>query len=145
MDLRYLIATEGISMDIRQTHVVLRAKNFERTSAFYGETLSLPRLRSWESQEDRGACFLAGSAEIEVRGRLRSELGDLRDEAYEYQGPDHKITLTFIVASAEKAYEELLFRDRNIPGGLRQSSDGTMLFETHDPDGVKILYRESDF
>jgi hypothetical protein len=33
-------------------------------------------------------------------------------------------------------------RERNIPGGLREDPAGGILFETHDPDGVKILFRE---
>jgi len=80
---------------------------------------------------------------VEILGRSRGEIGDLRDEAYEYQGPQHKITLCFLVPSAERAYEELHFREKNIPGGLRQDVDGTLIFETHDPDGVKIQFRES--
>lgn len=128
-------------MDILQTRFVLRAKSFERTVHFYGETLALPRLSSWDREDGRGASFQLGQAVVEVLGRNR-ELGDLRDEAYEYQGPQHKIHLSLQVPSADEAYQELLFRDKNIPGGLRYDADGTLLFETHDPDGVKILFRE---
>lgn len=128
-------------MEIQQTRVVLKARNFDRTTAFYGETLAFPRLSNWEREDSRGACFLAGQAVIEVHGRATAELGDLRDEAYDYQGPDQKMTLTLLVPSAEKAYEELQFRQKNIPGGLRKDVDGTLLFETHDPDGVKICFR----
>lgn len=130
-------------MDILQTRFVLRAKSFERTVHFYGETLALPRLSSWDREDGRGAAFQAGQAVVEVLGRNRTELGDLRDEAYDYQGPEHKIHLSLLVPSAEEAYRELLFRDKNIPGGLRHDADGTLLFETRDPDGVKILFRES--
>lgn len=128
-------------MEIQQTRVVVKARNFDRTTAFYGETLALPRLSNWEREDGRGACFLAGQAVIEVRGRVKTELGDLRDEAYDYEGPDQKLTISFLVPSAEKAYEELQFREKNIPGGLRKDVDGTLLFETHDPDGVKITFR----
>lgn len=131
-------------MEIRQARFVLRTKNFDRTTQFYGETLALPRLTSWEREDGRGACFQAGPAVIEILGRSREETGDLRDELYDYHGPKHKITLTFLVPSAEKAYEELLFRDKNIPGGLRTDVDGTLLFETHDPDGVKIFFRQAE-
>ena len=50
----------------------------------------------------------------------------------------------FVVPSAEKIYEELIFRNRNIPGGLHKDAGGAMVFETHDPDGVRILFRQTD-
>jgi hypothetical protein len=129
-------------MDIRQFRVVIRAKSFERTCRFYGETLALPRLQNWEREDARGALYQAGTAVIEVLGRPVDREPNLRDEDFDFQGPKHKATLVMAVASAEKAYEELLFRDRNIPGGLRRDSDGSLIFETHDPDGLKIVYKQ---
>ena len=66
-----------------------------------------------------------------------------RDESFDYQGPEQKLTVVLTVTSAEKAYEDLIFRDRNIPGGLRPDPDGALVFETHDPDGVKIDFRQT--
>ncbi len=130
-------------MEISQFRAVLRARRYDRTCRFYGEVLSLPRLRSWENRRGRGAIFQAGPGLIEVQGRSRDQESG-RDAAHDYQGPDHKLTLTLVVPSAEQAYERLLLRDRNIPGGLLTLADGTLAFETHDPDGVRILLREPD-
>ncbi|MEZ5314445.1 MAG: VOC family protein [Thermoanaerobaculia bacterium] len=127
-------------MEIRQFRVVLRAHDFDRTCSFYGETLALPRLQSWDRENGRGALYQAGTGVIEVLGRAHSD-GSGRDERFDYQGPDQKLEIVLLVASAEKAYEEILFRNRNIPGGLRPDSDGTIVFGTHDPDGVRILFR----
>jgi catechol 2,3-dioxygenase-like lactoylglutathione lyase family enzyme len=127
------------AMQIRQFRVVVKAKNFERTSRFYGEVLALPRLQSWDHEEGRGALFQAGAGAIEVVGRPREGQG--YDEVFDYQGPKHKLVLSWLVPSAERAYEELLFRDKNIPGGLRRS-EGGLQFETRDPDGVRIILRE---
>jgi len=127
-------------MQIRQFRVVLKAKNFDRTCNFYGEVLALPRLQSWDDEEGRGALFQAGSGAVEVIGRPRDSHG--WDEEFDYAGPEHKLVLSWIVPSAERAYEELLFRDKNVPGGLRKGADGALAFETHDPDGVRILLRE---
>ena len=127
-------------MQIRQFRVVLKSKNFDRTCNFYGEVLALPRLQSWDDDDGRGALFQAGPGAVEVIGRPRESHG--WDEDFDYQGPEHKLVLSWIVPSAEKAYEELLFRDRNVPGGLRKGADGALTFETHDPDGVRILLRE---
>ena len=130
-------------MQMSQFRVVLKAKNFDRTCRFYGEVLALPRLQSWESDEGRGALFQAGPGVVEIlgRGRDAGEVGF--DEEYDYQGPAHKLTLSLVVPSAEEAYEQLLFRNKNIPGGLTRTVDGAAVFETHDPDGVKIHLRES--
>lgn len=129
-------------MDIRQFRVVVRAKHFDRTCRFYGEVLALPQLQSWQREDGRGALYEAGTAVIEVVGR-GEEGARGRDEAFDYQGPQHKMTITLLVPSAEKAYETLHFRDPNIPGGLREDPDGGLLFATHDPDGVRILLREA--
>ena len=104
--------------------------------------IGFPRPISCESYEGRRALFEAGTAVIEVVGRPRGEERSSRDEAFDYQGPEHKLRLDLVVPSAEAAYEELLFRDRNIPGGLRREADGALVFGTNDPDGVKIVLRE---
>ena len=127
-------------MQIRQFRVVLKAKNFDRTCNFYGEVLALPRLQSWDDEDGRGALYQAGTGAVEVIGRPRDSHG--YDEDFDYQGPQHKLEVSWIVPSAERAYEELLFRDKNVPGGLRRGRDGSLTFETHDPDGVRILLRE---
>ena len=129
-------------MEIRQVRVVLKAHDFDRTCSFYGETLALPRLQSWDRESGRGALYQAGSTAIEVQGRAHGA-DEERDEAFDYQGPMHKMTLVLHVPSAEKAYEELIFRNRNIPGGLSADSDGVMTFGTHDPDGIKIVFRQT--
>ncbi len=129
-------------MEIRQFRVVLKARDFDRTCRFYGETLSLPRLQSWDREDGRGALYQAGSGAIEVLGRPHGANVAERDEAFDYQGPHHKLVINLTVASAEKVYEELIFRDRNIPGGLRTDGDGAMVFGTHDPDGVKIVFKQ---
>jgi len=129
-------------MEIRRFRVTLRASDFERTCHFYEQVLTLPRIREWDHDEGRGAQFQAGPAVIEVLGRAR-EHEDEREESFDYQGPKHKMTLTLEVPSAERAYEELQFREKNIPGGLLLTGDGTTIFETHDPDGVKIQCKQT--
>jgi catechol 2,3-dioxygenase-like lactoylglutathione lyase family enzyme len=130
-------------MDIQEVRLVVRAKRFERTCGFYGGTLAFPEIGRWESGGRRGARFQAGPAVVEVVGRV-AEDPLAWDEEFDYVGPQHKLTLTFVVPSAEEAYRTLHFRDKNVPGGLRadETGAGGLVFETHDPDGVKILFRE---
>lgn len=129
-------------MQINGFRIVLKAKSFDRTCRFWGEVLALPRLQSWDRETGRGALFQAGSGIVEIQGRPREIEGESYDEAYDYQGPQHKMVVALHVPSAENAYEELLGRNKNIPGGLRMATDGSTVFETHDPDGVKVLLRE---
>ncbi len=131
-------------MEIRQFRIVVRASDFERSCRFYGEILALPRVQSWDREEGRGALYQAGPGVIEILGRHRTEQRPERDEVYDFQGPRQKMTITVVVPSAEAAYEELIFREKNIPGGLHLDIDGNMVFETHDPDGVKIIFRQSE-
>ena len=129
-------------MEIRQFRVVLKASDFDRTCSFYGETLALPRLQSWDRESGRGALYQAGTGAIEILGRAHGA-DEGRDEAFDYQGPEQKMTLVVHVPSAEKAYEELIFRNRNIPGGLFPDDNGVLVFATHDPDGVQIVFRQT--
>lgn len=132
-------------MEIRQFRVVVRAKSFERTCRFYSESLAFLRLQSWDREDGRGALFLAGEAVIEVLGRpAAAEASRSFDETYDYLGPHHKLTLALIVPSADTAYQEALFRDKSIPGDLRKDTDGGLLFETHDPDGVKVVFKQAE-
>jgi catechol 2,3-dioxygenase-like lactoylglutathione lyase family enzyme len=130
-------------MEIHQLRVVLKARRFDQTCRFYNEILGLPRLRRWEGEDGRGALFQAGPGVVEVLGRSRDSERDDRSEAYDYQGPAQKLTITLQVTSAEGAYERLLLNDRNVPGGLITLPDGTLAYGTHDPDGVKVLLAEA--
>ncbi|HVR97120.1 MAG TPA: VOC family protein [Thermoanaerobaculia bacterium] len=129
-------------MEIRQFRVVIRTRFYERALKFYGGSLALPRISDWEHEDSRGAVFQAGAGVLEVVGRLDDD-PRRRDEAFDTQGPVEKMRLVFLVPSAQQAYDEAFFRDKNVPGGLRKDLDGVLIFETHDPDGIRILFKES--
>lgn len=131
-------------MEIRQFRVVIRARSFDRTVRFYGDALALPRLQNWDREDGRGALFQAGSGVVEVLGRPAGADGEEMDESFEYQGPQHKMSLVMVVSSAEQAYAECHFREKNIPGGLRKDDEGNLVFETHDPDGVRVIFLQKD-
>lgn len=124
-------------MEIREVRVTLKAKDFDRTCQFYGGGLALARLASRDSTEGRSAIFQTGGVQIEVTGVARG-----KDQRVGYHPPNAPMALTLVVASAEEIYNELIFRDRNIPGGLRKDSAGNTIYETHDPDGVRLLFVE---
>jgi catechol 2,3-dioxygenase-like lactoylglutathione lyase family enzyme len=129
-------------MEIRQFRVVVRTSNYDRALKFYGESLALPKLQSWENEDMRVVLFQAGSAVIEVQGPPASQDPRLTDERFRGQGPLTKTKIVFIVPSAQQAYDEIFFREKNIPGGLRKDDDGALMFETHDPDGIRVAFKE---
>ena len=123
-------------MEIHEFRVVLRAKDFDHTCRFYRDVLTFSRIREWHNERERRAMFGAGTTVIEI-------VGFTDGDGSGYQGPEHKIAFTVIVPSAEEVYEELIFREKNIPGGLLTAADGTLVFETNDPDGVKVRFVEA--
>lgn len=129
-------------MEILQSRVVIRTGNFDRALKFYGEALALPKLQSWDREDMRSALLQAGSAVIELQGPPSSQDPRLTDERFNPQGPLIKTRVVFIVPSAQKAYDEIFFREKNIPGGLLKDDDGALMFETHDPDGIKVAFKE---
>lgn len=130
-------------MEIEQFRVTLRARNYERTCSFYGETLALPRLDTWERDDLQGSIYQAGPGVIEILGRIPGKPRREDDPLFEYRGPAHEMEIAFAVPSPEKAYDDLIFRQKNIPGGMLTDEDGTPIFVTHDPDGTKILFRKA--
>lgn len=129
-------------MEIEQFRVTLKARDYERTRHFYGKVLALPELATFERDDLRGTLYQVGPGALEVRGRVAGAGRRPDEEEFEYRGPQQKMVLTLVVPSPEKAYDELIFRDRNIPGGMHQEADGSTVFETHDPDGVKVVLRK---
>ncbi len=129
-------------MEILQFRVVVRTSNFERALKFYGQALALPKLRSWDGDGMRVALLQAGAGVLELQGPPASADPRLTEERFNPQGPLTKTRIVFLVPSAQKAEEELRFRERNIPGGLRKDDDGALMFETHDPDGIKVAFKE---
>jgi len=130
-------------MEIRQFRVVIRTQRFDRALKFYGDSLALPRLQSWDREDARGAIFQAGSAVIEVVGPGAAQDPRFTDERFEPQGPRTNARLVLLVPSAQQAFDEIFFRDKNIPGGLLKDDDGLLMFETHDPDGLRVAFKES--
>jgi catechol 2,3-dioxygenase-like lactoylglutathione lyase family enzyme len=129
-------------MEIRQFRVVIRTQYYERAMKFYGDALGLPKLRSWDTEDGRGTLFQAGSSVLEVLGAPSAQDSRLTDERFNPQGPKTKTKIVFLVLSAQQAYDEIFFREKNIPGGLLKDDDGVLMFETHDPDGIRVAFKE---
>lgn len=128
-------------MEIEQFRVTVKARDVERTCRFYGETLAFPTVGEWERTDLVGRLYQAGPAVIEVMGRAPGAPRRPDDDVFEYRGPDQKLVLQIVVPSPQETYDELIFRNKNIPGGMLEAEDGTAVFQTRDPDGVRIVFR----
>lgn len=131
-------------MDIERFRVKVRAREYERTCRFYGETLALPKVGSREEGEVAASEYQAGTATIQVIGRTPGTPRRAGDDVFEYRGPDQKLEIELMVASPQKVYDELIFRNQNLPGGMHELEDGSVVFQTSDPDGVRIIFRAPD-
>ena len=60
-------------MEIEQSRVVVKARNFDATNRFYEQILAFPRLGNSDSEDGRRALFLAGCMAIEIHGRPRAD------------------------------------------------------------------------
>ena len=129
-------------MEIEQLRITLKTRDYERTCAFYGETLALPKLATWEGEDLLGCRFQAGSGEIEVLGRRPGAPKREDDATFEYRGPQHEMEIVLTVPSPREAYDELIFRQQNIPGGMLTDEDGEEYFRTYDPDGTHISFKK---
>lgn len=131
-------------MEIDQFRVTVRARDFERTCRFYGETLALPRVGDWERADLVGRLFQAGPGTVEVVGRVAGTPRRADDAVFEYRGPDQKLVLNLVVPDPQKSYDELIFRNQNVPGGMLEEEAGGTVFQTRDPDGVRIVFRKAE-
>ena len=129
-------------MEILQSRVVIRTSNFDRAMKFYGAALALPKLQGRDDDDMQVALFQAGTSVIEIQGPPAGQDPRFGDERFNPQGPLTKTKIVFIVPSAQKAYDEIFFREKNIPGGLLKDDDGVLMFETHDPDGIRVAFKE---
>ena len=130
-------------MEILQSRVVIRTANFERAMKFYAVALALPQVQSWNRETERGAVFQAGATLIEILGAPAGEDVRLNDERFKAQGPRIQLSLVLDVPSAQQAFDEIFFREKNIPGGMEKDGEGRLTFVTHDPDNLRIVLRET--
>ena len=127
-------------MDVRKFQVVLIAKDFDRTLAFYRDVLGLAISHSWDRPDGRGVYFHFGGGFIEV-------LDERSAEHVEKVEGGAKVPLVAIPArigvqvdDIEGLYQRLGSRGIPLQMALVDAPWGHRVFRVADPDGMVLTF-----
>lgn len=110
-----------------QFRALIRPSDYDRSVAFYRETLGLDVYRSWDQPHGKGTVFRTGSGLIEI------ELGEGTS------GPPGFKGVVIQVDSADEAYRELVDRGAAATEPFL-APWGHRLFYVDAPDGVRLIF-----
>ncbi|GAB4589335.1 VOC family protein [Nocardia sp. IFM 10818] len=115
-------------MEILSSRLILRPSDYQRTLAFYRDTLGLAIAREYPG----GTVFFAGQSLLEVAGHGRN------DDA----PPGFAGAIWLQVRDCSDAAAELTVRGVRIDRAPKQEPWGLIEMWVHDPDGVPIVFVE---
>jgi len=131
-------------MDVQKFQVVLSAKDFEKTTAFYGAILGLPVSHSWDRNDGRGAYFACGDAFIEVLDEQSAKHVEILEHG-DRVGVTAKALRVGVQVSEVDALHRELEKSGERPTPLVDVPWGHRSFRVADPDGVVLtFYAERD-
>jgi hypothetical protein len=116
------------------SYMALVTDRFDDMVRFYGETLDLPKLESWDRPNGRGQRFDLSGLRLEIldNGRERQPLG--------LGSPADRIHVVIEVDDVFHARKRLPV-ETAVP---IYTSWGACLFQIRDPDGVAVTFLEWD-
>lgn len=116
-------------MHVLQSRVLLRPAHFDRSVAFYEETLGLVRYREWGAPPHRGVVFFLGGGYLEL-----SEAGGAAPASR--AGP---VRLWLQVHDAAATYRELESAGVSIDAPPQRMPWGLVEMTVLDPDGLELV------
>jgi lactoylglutathione lyase len=125
-------------MGIKIGHIALRARELEKTVAFYRDTLGFPEaFRMYDSAglPNNVHVFVGGDQFLEIFPNGTEE----REITGKTIGPAH---ICFEVDDALKKQEEIHARGAVIDKAAAQGGSKCINFWTHDPDGVSLEFAQ---
>lgn len=125
-------------MVIRIGHFAIRAKDIEKTAAFYRDVIGLEeafRMHNEDNILGSVHMFIAPSQYIEIFPN-GSETADQDENTI---GHSH---ICLEVDNIEKAFHEMTGRGAPIDSEVKKGFSGCLQFWTHDPDGNSIEFME---
>jgi predicted enzyme related to lactoylglutathione lyase len=118
-----------VAMEVLSSRVLVHPTDFERSSRFYAENLSLHVYREWSSGSTRGVVFFLGGGFLELSGSSRagaSESASLWLQVRDVDAAGREL---------EEAGAGLIEPPTDKPWGLRE-------MQVRDPDGLSIMIVE---
>lgn len=129
-----LMATVGPTRPpghVEGLRALLRVSNFERSRAFYEQTLGFRRVTGWERPNSDGVV-------LEAKGGETLEL--LGPPPGQHWPRPSGLELGFFVESVERWQQHLRRLGIPITRELREEAWGDLVFGVDDPDGVRVWF-----
>jgi catechol 2,3-dioxygenase-like lactoylglutathione lyase family enzyme len=123
-------------VQVLQSRVLLRPRDFERSVSFYETGVRLVRYREWGAAPHRGVVFFLGGGFLE----LTEGGGAPRPETAGGHAP---VRLWLQVADAAAARQELAGRSIDIAAEPELKPWGLIEMSVLDPDGLELVIIET--
>jgi len=129
-------------LQVLQSRVLLRPRDFERSVAFYETGLGLVRYRDWGSPPHRGVVYFLGGGFLELtEGGHPDPDGAARREEQDHEVAPVRLWLQ--VADVHGARDELAERSVAIAVEPEQKPWGLIEMSVYDPDGLELVIIET--
>lgn len=122
-------------MQVLQSRVLLRPRDFAASLDFYEQRLGLVRYREWGEAPHRGVVFFLGGGYL--------ELTEAAPDAPDAGVTAHGIRLWLQVADTHEARDELAAKGVAIIAEPEKKPWGLIEFEIRDPDGLGLVVVET--
>jgi lactoylglutathione lyase len=125
-------------MSIKIGHIALRARDLEKTVAFYRDVLGFPeafRMYDNAGKPNNVHVFVGDGQFLEIFPNGTEE----REITGKTIGPVH---ICFEVANAREKQEEIRARGAVIDKAAAQGTSKCINFWTHDPDGITLEFTQ---
>lgn len=124
-------------MQVLQSRVLLRPRDFEASVAFYEQGVGLVRYRDWGEAPHRGVVYFLGGGYLEV-----TEGGGGRGDGGGSALASGAVRMWLQVEDAEEAREELAARGIAIAAEPELRPWGLIEMKVLDPDGLELVFVE---
>lgn len=117
-------------MQVLQSRLLVRPRDFDRSAAFYDEGLGLARYREWGEQPRRGIVYFLGGGYLEL------------SESPEGEAP-RGLRIWLQVEDLTAARDELAGRGIAIAEEPERKPWGLIEMSVRDPDGLELVIVET--